>query len=122
MKETDIAMDVDLRKNNDYSLVEKYGSLGTFIGRLLPVIRQYISIPAGISRMSIVKFIVATALGSGIWVSLLSILGYEVGANWGIVVGSLHKISIISTLLLIAAVVTFFFIKAKKKHTKTTTQ
>lgn len=106
-----------LKKSEQF--FEKYGSLGTFVGRLLPVIRQYISIPAGISRMSIVKFIIATAIGSGIWVSFLSILGYEVGANWEIVVSNLHKISIFLTLLLIAAIVVFFFVRLRKKHNNT---
>ncbi len=102
-----------LKKSEQF--FEKYGSIGTFAGRLLPVIRQYVSIPAGISRMSIVKFIIATALGSAIWVGFLSILGYEIGANWETVVNNLHRISIIATLLLIFAAAAFFFTKARKK-------
>jgi membrane protein DedA with SNARE-associated domain len=61
----------------------KYGNISTFIGRLVPVIRQYISIPAGLSRMKIHKFIIFTFAGAGIWNVFLTLLGYYLG-QWGI--------------------------------------
>jgi len=54
----------------------KYGRISTFIGRLVPAIRQLISIPAGLSRMKLSDFIIFTFLGSIIWNVILAVLGY----------------------------------------------
>lgn len=55
---------------------EKHGAASTFFGRLVPAVRQLISIPAGLARMNFAKFAVFTALGAGIWNSVLAGLGY----------------------------------------------
>lgn len=62
-------------------LFRAYGSGATFVCRLLPGIRQLISIPAGIARMPLGSFTLWTGLGAGIWVTILTILGYSLGAH-----------------------------------------
>jgi membrane protein DedA with SNARE-associated domain len=59
----------------------RYGAGATFVCRLLPAIRQLISIPAGISRMPRWSFALWTGLGAGIWVTLSTVIGYSVGAR-----------------------------------------
>lgn len=61
----------------------KHGEISTFVGRLLPVIRQYISLPAGLARMSLFRFCIFTLLGAGIWVSALTIFGWWLGGFLG---------------------------------------
>lgn len=63
-----------IRKAEDY--FNEHGAISTFVGRLIPAIRQLISIPAGLARMPIGKFIGFTALGAGIWNTVLACLGY----------------------------------------------
>lgn len=61
----------------------KYGEATTFICRLVPVIRQLISVPAGISRMPLGSFTLFTTLGAGIWTAILAIIGYAIGHSAG---------------------------------------
>lgn len=68
-----------LEKAEKYFLANSNSA--TFFGRLIPVIRQLISIPAGFSKMNFSRFVLLTAAGSVIWVSILAALGYFLGAN-----------------------------------------
>jgi len=66
-----------IEKAESYFL--KYGRISTFVGRLVPGIRQLISLPAGFSRMPFWSFLLWTGLGAGIWVVILALQGYLVG-------------------------------------------
>jgi membrane protein DedA with SNARE-associated domain len=73
---------------------ERHGHISTFIGRLLPGIRQYISLPAGLVRMNIYAFCSATVLGAGIWVVVLAAVGYWFGHNEQVVLQNLHWVTL----------------------------
>jgi membrane protein DedA with SNARE-associated domain len=64
------------------SFFERHGSATVFIGRLLPVVRTFISFPAGVARMNLGKFIVYSTLGAFLWSILLVWAGTVLGANW----------------------------------------
>lgn len=59
----------------------RHGEISTFVGRLLPVIRHLISIPAGLARMKLGKFALFTGLGAGIWCAVLTYIGWFVGKH-----------------------------------------
>lgn len=73
---------------------DRHGHISTFIGRLLPGIRQYISLPAGLTKMNLFVFCWATVLGAGIWVTVLAAMGYWFGRNEDLVMQNLHWISL----------------------------
>jgi membrane protein DedA with SNARE-associated domain len=64
----------------EYFFVE-HGEISTFTGRLIPAVRQYISFPAGLSRMNLPRFLLFTGLGAGLWVTILVWIGYAAGSQ-----------------------------------------
>ena len=92
----------------------KHGDISTFNGRLIPGIRQYISMPAGLARMPLGKFSLYTVLGAGIWVSVLALLGYYLGANEDQVAQYLKNATFIA-MLFIAGVSLFYWLRQKNK-------
>jgi membrane protein DedA with SNARE-associated domain len=69
-----------LRKTEGW--FERYGDAAVFFSRMLPIVRTFVSLPAGVARMPIMRFSVLTVLGSIPWVLALGLLGQEVGDNW----------------------------------------
>ena len=61
---------------------DDHGALGTFVGRLVPAVRQLISIPAGLARMGLGRFMLYTALGAGMWNSILAAMGWYIGRHY----------------------------------------
>jgi len=85
---------------------ESHGSATVFIARLLPVIRHFISIPAGIARMNIWKFLLQTLLGATVWGGFLAVFGYQVGANWSKVSKYMKRIDlVVAGILAVIAIV-----------------
>ena len=91
----------------------RHGHISTFTGRLIPAVRQYISLPAGLARMNLAVFSFYTALGAGIWVTILAVLGYTLGHNEQAIRGNLHLITLI--LLGAVAVIVLLYIRLKLK-------
>ena len=93
---------------------EKHGEITTFVGRLIPVIRQFISIPAGFGRMNIPKFSFYTALGAGIWSAILIYLGVVFGNNLDAIQRNLNSITIGIIIASVTLVIIYVLVKRKK--------
>ncbi len=82
---------------------DQYGNFAVFIGRFIPIVRSFISIPAGMSDMPIIAFLFYTIMGSSIWNVALTYLGSLLGEHWEFIIQGLKNYTIILLLL-------FFFI------------
>lgn len=96
---------------------ERHGHISTFIGRLVPVIRQYISLPAGIAGMNLNRFCLYTSLGAGIWVAVLTMLGYWLGRNQTAIHEYLSEISVLM-LILCGVIATLYTLRTRHRTKK----
>lgn len=94
---------------------DKYESFAVLIGRCIPIIRSLISIPAGITRMPMLKFIIFTAIGSGIWNFLLLYLGKIAGASWENIVSIFDQYSAVVIILMAAALIAYVIFKISRR-------
>ena len=96
------------------NLFKKYGDRISFVGRLLPGIRTYVSLPAGIGKTNFTKFVTYTFAGSLVWNSILVYVGMSLGSSWK----NIDKYSVyldVATLLAIAVFIVWFVYNAKRK-------
>jgi membrane protein DedA with SNARE-associated domain len=93
--------------------------VSTFVGRLIPGIRQLISIPAGLSKMNFGQFLLYTFLGASIWNVILALLGYIAHGQMDLIHAYSHELSI-AIMALLALIVVYFIFKTiiKRKKTK----
>ena len=94
----------------------KYGNISIFIGRLLPVVRHLISIPAGFSKMNFGKFVLYTFLGSAIWVTVLALGGYYLGTQIEVIAEHFKIIVEILLVIVVIGLIIFWFKKRSKKR------
>lgn len=90
-----------------------HGAISVFIGRILPGFRHFISLPAGLAKMDIKLFIFYTSLGSTIWTSILSAIGYFIGENQELIEKNLK--SLIFTAIIFCAILGIIYFLKKRK-------
>ncbi|MFA6254947.1 MAG: DedA family protein [Patescibacteria group bacterium] len=86
-----------------------YGQLTVFFGRLLPVVRTYISFPAGIAKMDLKKFSFYTFIGAFPWCVLFAWLGVKMGDNWELIRQKLHNFDLAILILVILAIALYIW-------------
>ena len=102
-----------IKKAEDY--FNDHGKVSTFIGRLVPGIRQLISIPAGLAKMNLGSFILYTTLGAGIWNTILAFIGYLAHGQADLINKYSHELSVI-VLALVGLSAIWFIVKALIKR------
>ena len=93
----------------------KHGEISTFTGRLIPGIRQLISLPAGLARMNIAKFSFYTAIGAGIWVVVLVAVGYVVGSNQELISEYMRSATLIA-LVSVVLIIIFYIVRNRRRR------
>lgn len=91
-----------------------HGELIVFVSRLLPVVRTFISLPAGVARMNLLRFTAYTTIGSFLWSLFLTYIGVVLGNNWHSLSGYFHTFDI--TIVIALAVLALWYMRRKLKH------
>lgn len=95
----------------------KRGEITIFIARFVPVVRHFISIPAGFGKMNLTKFIIFTTIGAGMWNTFLTWVGYSLRENWDEVMTYSHAIDVV-VLAVLGAAALFYLYKIIKNLRK----
>ena len=93
----------------------EHGEVSTFVGRLLPVVRHLISLPAGLAGMNHLKFSLYTLAGAGIWVTVLTYIGYFIGMNRDLIMRYSHQ-ALIGAVVLSIAIVAVYVRRHRRKR------
>lgn len=93
---------------------EKHGSLAVFFGRMVPLFRSLISIPAGVARMPLWKFGLLTAAGSLIWNSIFVMSGFLLGENWHVIEQYADILQYVVIAAVVIAVAWFVFVRVRE--------
>jgi len=93
-----------------------YGSKAVFWSRMLPVVRTFISLPAGVSGMNFSKFCILTFFGSLPWNASLALIGFKAGENWNILHAYFRKADIFIIILVMSAIGWYVWRHLKKKY------
>jgi membrane protein DedA with SNARE-associated domain len=96
---------------------EKYGSWTVFLTRMLPIIRTFISLPAGVARMPFWRFTVLTALGCIPWIFMLAFIGRQAGDRWETWKDSLHYVDYAIAVLIVVGIV-FLVVRNRRRGSK----
>ncbi len=92
---------------------ERHGHISTFSGRLIPIIRQYISFPAGLARMNPLKFTLYTGFGAGLWVLVLVFLGYFLGQSEALIGRYLREVTILALVFVAVLIVVYVWFRKR---------
>ena len=96
----------------------KYGDATVFFSRMLPIIRTFISLPAGVARMPFWRFTILTTLGCIPWIFMLTFIGLQVGERWEDWKDSLHYIDYaVAALIVLGAI--YLFVRHRRKRAAT---
>jgi membrane protein DedA with SNARE-associated domain len=98
------------------SWFNRHGAKAVLIGRLVPVVRSLISVPAGVERMTVPLFVALTALGSAVWNTALIVAGYALGEKWHVVESSVGVLQWVVLAGAAAAVAWFVVVKVRAKR------
>ena len=93
----------DMEKGDKW--FSRYGTKAIFWGRMLPVVRTFISLPAGVAEMNFYRFSLYTFLGSLPWNATLAIIGYKTGENWRVLEDYFRKLDIFIVVLIVVLVI-----------------
>ena len=94
---------------------QAHGEISTFTGRLIPVVRQYVSLPAGIARMNMARFLFWTGLGAGIWMVVLTAIGWYVGKSEDLWKPYLQKATIAALAGCAVLIVVYVWVRRRRK-------
>jgi membrane protein DedA with SNARE-associated domain len=97
---------------------KNHGELIVFVSRVLPVLRTFISLPAGVAKMNMKKFVIYTVVGCFIWSIFLTQIGVTLGNNWESLQGYFHKFDIVIVTICVGIVV--WYVWHKLKHFRRT--